>query len=76
MAKLPQGVFGPIIGKVGPIVGAKWKDVAYIRSLAPKSEKPPTPDQLNNREKFKFINEFLMSFHAYLTIGLMIKRKR
>ena len=76
MAKLPQGIFGPIIGKVGPVVGAKWKDVSYIRSLPSKSEKPTTPDQLNNREKFKFINEFLMRFHPYLSIGLLNKAKK
>jgi len=76
MAKLPQGIFGPIIGTVGPVVGAKWKDVSYIRSRASKSDKPPTLDQLNNQEKFKFMNEFLMRFHPYLTIGLMIKAKK
>ena len=75
MAKLPQGIFGPIIGKVGPVVGAKWKDISYVRSRASKSVKPPTLAQLSSRGKFKFINKFFMPFHSYLSIGLMNKAK-
>ena len=76
MAKLPEGIFGPVIGKVGPVVGAKWKDIAYIRSLPAKSDKPASPAQINNREKFKFMNQFLMPFQPYLAIGLMNKAKK
>ncbi len=73
MAKLPEGIFGPIIGKVGPIVGATWKGIPYVRSLAPKSVKPPTPAQFLNNEKFKFTNQFLKPFQPFFNIGFMNK---
>jgi hypothetical protein len=31
MAKIPAGILGRVSGKVGDIVGASWKGIAYIR---------------------------------------------
>ena len=75
MAKLPEGIFGPIIGKLGNVVGAKWKDIPYLRSVALKSNKPPSAAQVNNREKFKFVNEFLKPFQQFINVGLHNKAK-
>ena len=76
MAKLPEGIFGPIIGTLGNVVGAKWKDIPYLRSLLAKSDIPATQAQINNREKFIFVNEFLKPFHAFITVGLNNKAKK
>jgi hypothetical protein len=73
MAKLPQGIFGPITGKVGNIVGATCNGIAYIRSIPEKSDKPKTQAQINNMARFKFFNEELNPFHQFITIGLQNK---
>ena len=61
MAKIPYGILGPIIGSIGPIIGKKWKDKATISAarVPAKTDKHPTPAQLNQREKFGFVNNFL-----------------
>nr|WP_068887812.1 DUF6266 family protein [Pedobacter panaciterrae] len=69
MAKLTSGIFGPISGKVGGLVGASWKNIPYIRSKPQKTTKPPTVAQIANREKFRFLNELLVPFYPFLTVG-------
>jgi hypothetical protein len=69
MAKLKFGIFGPISGKLGPIVGATWKGIPYIREASEKKNQPRTPAQLANEAKFKYVNDWLVPFHPFLTIG-------
>jgi len=69
MAKLTSGIFGPISGKVGGLVGASWKNISYIRAKPQKTTKPPTEAQIANRGKFRFLQELLVPFYPYLTIG-------
>jgi hypothetical protein len=61
MAKIPFGILGPVIGSLGPVTGKTWKDKATLSShrKAAKTDKSPTPAQLNQREKFGFVNKFL-----------------
>jgi len=70
MAKFRNGILGPISGKLGPVVGASWKGIAYLRA-APQKRKNglPTTAQLANRYKFKFLHVFLSPFHPYLING-------
>jgi hypothetical protein len=69
MAKLKFGIFGPISGKIGPIVGGTWKGIPYIREAGEKRNLTRTPAQLANEAKFKFVNDWLVPFHPFLTIG-------
>ena len=75
MAKLPQGIFGAIQGKIKNIVGASCNGTSYIRSLPAKSNKPKTLAQMNNMEWFKMLNEQLTPFHPYITIGFRNQAK-
>jgi hypothetical protein len=61
MAKIPFGILGPVIGSIGPVIGKTWKDKATLSSARnpAKTDKNPTPAQLNQREKFGFVNKFL-----------------
>ncbi|HSC38640.1 MAG TPA: DUF6266 family protein [Chitinophagaceae bacterium] len=61
MAKIPFGILGPVIGTIGPVIGKTWKDKATLSSARnpAKTDKNPTPAQLNQREKFGFVNRFL-----------------
>lgn len=76
MAKLPQGPFGPFIGKLNTLVGASWKGTPYVRSLPRKTNKAPTEQQSKNTSKFKFLNDFLRPFHHFTSIGLSNSAKK
>lgn len=71
MAKLKKGIFGPLSGKLGGIVGATWMGIPYLRK-APKEKTDPAPRsaaQLANEEKMKFVNQLLIPFHPYVNVG-------
>lgn len=46
-----QGILGGFSGKVGPVVGGKWKDIDYMRGYV-IPENPNTPAQQTVRLKF------------------------
>ena len=43
MGIINQGILGGFSGKVGPIVGFRWKSNYYIRARAAKVSNPRTP---------------------------------
>lgn len=52
MGVIINGILGGVSGKVAGVVGAKWKDVKYLRAYAiPKN--PDTPDQLVQRSRMQ-----------------------
>jgi len=51
MGVILQGILGGFSGKVGPVVGGKWKEIDYMRSYVIPSN-PNTPAQQAVREKF------------------------
>ena len=53
MAILHHGILGGFSGKVGNIIGYRYKNQYYIRQMPHKSIKPPGNKQLSQREKFK-----------------------
>ena len=59
MAKLVNGLFGRISGKVGKVVFAEYRGQTIARSVPRKSNKEPSIAQLIQREKFKVVAEFL-----------------
>jgi hypothetical protein len=42
MGTIKQGILGGFSGKVGTVVGASWKGIAYMRSLPQKVKNPRT----------------------------------
>jgi hypothetical protein len=60
MATIPQGITGPFIGKVGPVVGyvSRGKAVMRGRPDVSKSRKPSTL-QRQQHAKFSLMNKFL-----------------
>lgn len=71
MAIIRNGIFGAVQGKLGSVVGAKWKNTPYLRMLPRKKKKktPATPAQIACREKFRFVQEWLQPFYPYVTNG-------
>lgn len=51
MGVINQGILGGFSGKVGPVVGAKWKSIDYMRSYVIPSN-PNTPAQQTQRTRF------------------------
>ena len=71
MAKLKKGIMGPLSGKIGPVVGASWKGVDYLRA-APETKGTgfaQSERQIAHQQKFKFITNFLDPFLPYVNIG-------
>lgn len=71
MAKIRKGIFGPISGKLGPVVGATWNGIPYLRQASEKKKKKRRSSALQfaNEQKMKFVNKLLVPFHPYIKIG-------
>jgi len=71
MAKLIEGIFGAISGKLGPVTGGVWKGIPYLK-LTPDTGKMKLPRsiaQIANEQKMKFLNAVLKPFYPYLAVG-------
>ena len=70
MARIKDGILGPLSGKLGALVGSSWMGIPYLKK-APKYIKNPkrTPAQKANNKKFAFVNDWLVPFHPYLSVG-------
>jgi hypothetical protein len=62
MAKLPGGILGPIIGKIGSVTGYRRNGVNIIRFSAGRKDKLITPLKSSQRQKIKVCNELTGAF--------------
>ena len=69
MGIINQGILGGFSGKVGPIVGFRWKSNYYIRARAAKVSNPRTPKQQEQRGKFATAFSFLKAIKPFIRIG-------
>ena len=69
MGTLQKGINGGISGKIGNIVGAKWRDIYYVRSLPSKVNDPRTKAQLKQRSKFSTAIQFLKTITPFIRVG-------
>ncbi len=69
MGIINQGILGGFSGKVGPIVGFRWKSNYYIRARAAKVSNPRTPKQQEQRGKFATAFSFLKTIKPFIRIG-------
>lgn len=51
---ITQGILGGFSGKVGPVVGGKWKEIDYMKSYVIPAN-PQTVDQTTQRTRFSTI---------------------
>ena len=68
MAKMPYGPTGPIIGKVGSIVGVMGRYGHYIRAVPRKRTDKPTPVQKLQRSRMTAVTGFLYSMRDLIAI--------
>lgn len=69
MGKFEKGILGAFSGKVGPVVGASWRGIDYMRSKGKRSKKDPTANQLEQQAKFALAVRFAQSMSGLLDIG-------
>ena len=69
MGIINQGILGGFSGKVGPIVGFRWKSNYYIRARAAKVSNPRTPKHQEQRGKFATAFSFLKTIKPFIRIG-------
>jgi hypothetical protein len=68
MATVKDGILGTFSGKVGNIIGYKYKSKFCIRKMPAKSSKPPTAGQLAQRAKFALAQRFLSGLRPLLRV--------
>lgn len=68
MGTIKQGILGGFSGKVGTVVGASWKGIAYMRSLAQSVKNPRTRKQSMHRELFMKLIGLMSQFEALLNV--------
>lgn len=73
MGKINKGILGGFSGKVGTVVGAFWKGIAYMRSLAGSIHNPKTTKQTQQRMKFAMLSTFLSHILGVLKVGFKNK---
>ena len=59
MGKFQVGILGGFEGKVGTVVGGRWKGIDYMRHKGRKSKKPFTLAQLEQQAKFALVTKFV-----------------
>ena len=69
MGTIKKGILGGFSGKVGTVVGASWKGIAYMRSLPQKVRNPRTEPQMMQRTKFAVTLNFLKPLNGLLRTG-------
>jgi hypothetical protein len=67
MATFEKGILGGFSGKVGNVVGSRWRGKNVMRSLPQRGNYTPTEKQVQQREKFKTVISFLSPIVAILS---------
>lgn len=70
MSKYNNGILGPFSGRVGNVVGAKWKDQFVMRARPYKKEETQaTTRQVVQRNRFKLMSETLRPLAGAINLG-------
>lgn len=76
MSKYNQGILGPFSGRVGSVVGAKWKDQFVMRARPyQKQEVAPTARQLSQRNRFALMAEAMRVLSGAVNVGFKFNAK-
>ncbi|QXP79204.1 MULTISPECIES: DUF6266 family protein [Winogradskyella] len=68
MATFEKGILGGFSGKVGNVVGARWRGKNVMRSLPQRGDYTPTVRQEEQRQKFKTVIRFLSPISEVLDL--------
>lgn len=73
MAILESGITGPFTGRVGPVVGYRWKGLSCMRAYVPHINYPNTVEQQRQRDWFVGMVRFAAAARPALKLGLQAK---
>ena len=69
MGKIKDGILGGFSGKVGTVVGAKWRGIDTMRAVPEPRTSPPSPKELAQQKKMALVSTFLQPMRELLEIG-------
>ena len=69
MARLVNGINGPLLGKVGTVIGQTWKGEFYVRSLPVRRKKEKGPLEAANQSDFALLHSWLHPILGFLRAG-------
>lgn len=69
MAKISQGAYGALSGKLGNTIAGSWKGINYLRIKPASINDANTPAQQDQRSKFSLTLKFLQPFREALKVG-------
>ena len=69
MGTIRNGGNGAFSGKAGSFIGSSWKNVDYIKGIPKLSNKPATPKQLEQRQRFAIALAFLTPIRDLVNTG-------
>lgn len=69
MAKLTNGIFGGMTGKIANLVSYSLNGQQIIRGKAAPSNKPATVNQLHNRHQMTLLSSFFNGMKGFLKTG-------
>jgi hypothetical protein len=68
MARMPYGPLGPIIGKIGTIIGVRGKSGHYIKAVQRPKKDKPSPAQQMQRDRMAVVTSFLNSMRGLIAV--------
>ena len=69
MGRISKGILGGFSGKVGTVVGSRWKGIDYIRSKSTARKSSASPKQEAQRAKFKLVTSFLSTMIGLIRVS-------
>jgi hypothetical protein len=77
MGKIEEGILGGFKGKVGTVVGGKWRGINYMRSKGSPNRTKFSEAQLMQQARFALGSQFIQPLQALYKVGYrsQIKRK-
>ena len=69
MGRLVAGIHGPIVGKVGTVIGSSRRGVPYVKGPYSKRTKVVSEKEMANRKKFALAQEWLKPLLDFVRVG-------
>ncbi|MDR0230435.1 MAG: DUF6266 family protein [Flavobacteriaceae bacterium] len=66
MAEIKEGILGGVHGKVGTVIGVRWRGRNFLRALPRRSNKPASEKQIMCRSKFGIVSTFASKFKDFV----------
>jgi len=74
MAVYVKGALGAFSGKVGNLIGSKWRSIDYRRSLPRPSKRSASKNQIEVRAKFAHAHEFLNPIRDFIKMSYPVRK--